>query len=166
MSASGFPEQCGFSFCSCRDPGFKHISVIVHDIFARFAFSVSATQINVVKEWCWLAQTDFFHKYFQHWVDVLFLSSQFFVVHMHRQEHSQNLELLPNRVPTELSRTAFPIMGLPEDDRADFAQEDRLGLPSWTLISAICDWLDVSKNLDIPTGIFNNDGSFSILTWV
>ena len=40
-----------------------------------------------------------------------------------------NLELFPNSVAIELSRIAFPHVVLPEDDRADFAQEERLDLP-------------------------------------
>ena len=32
----------------------------------------------------------------------------------------------------------------------DFAQEERPGLPYWTMILAICVVVDISKNLDIP----------------
>ena len=56
-----------------------------------------------------------------------------------------NLELFPNRILIELSRIAFPILVLPEDDRADFIQEERPGLPYWTMIRAICASVDVSK---------------------
>ena len=30
---------------------------------------------------------------------------------------------------------------LPKDDRTDFGQEERLGLPYWTMILAIVSWL-------------------------
>ena len=51
---------------------------------------------------------------------------------------------------------AFPITVLPKDDRTDFAREERLGLPYWTMILAICVVVDESKCLDIPSlGIFN-----------
>ena len=49
-----------------------------------------------------------------------------------------------------ISQIAFPIIVLPEDDRTDSAQEERLGLPFWTMISAICVVVDGSKCLDIP----------------
>ena len=39
---------------------------------------------------------------------------------------------------------------LPKDDRTDFAQEERLDLPYWTMIQAICVVVDESKCLDIP----------------
>ena len=39
---------------------------------------------------------------------------------------------------------------LPQDDRTDFAQEEQLGLPYWTMILAICVVVDESKCLDIP----------------
>ena len=39
---------------------------------------------------------------------------------------------------------------LQKDDRTDFAQEERLGLPYWTMIFAICVVVDESICLDIP----------------
>ena len=64
------------------------------------------------------------------------------------------MELFPKRVPIELSRIAFPIIVLPKDDRTDFAQEERLDLPYWTLMLAICVLVDVSNYLDILTSDF------------
>ena len=46
------------------------------------------------------------------------------------------------------SQIAFPTTVLPKDDRTDFAQEERLGLPYWTMIFAICVVVDESKCLD------------------
>ena len=60
------------------------------------------------------------------------------------------LELFPNRVPKELSQMAFPIIVLPEGERTDSFRE-KLGLPYWTMIWAICASVDVSKYLDILT---------------
>ena len=45
-----------------------------------------------------------------------------------------NLELSPNRVLIELSQIDLPTTVLPKDDHKDFAQEERLGLPYWTMI--------------------------------
>ena len=39
---------------------------------------------------------------------------------------------------------------VPKDDRTDIVQEERLGLPYWTMILAICVVVDVSKCLDTP----------------
>ena len=73
----------------------------------------------------------------------------------------------PNRVLIGFSQIAFPIIVLPKDDRTDSAQEERLDLPYWTMIWAICVLVDVSKDLDILTSEFlNSDGASSILTWV
>ena len=47
-------------------------------------------------------------------------------------------KLLPNRVPVELSRIAFPLLVLPEGNRTNYFREERLGLPYWTMILAIC----------------------------
>ena len=62
----------------------------------------------------------------------------------------------PNRILKDLSLIAFPTIVLPKDDRTDFVQEERLGLPYWTMIVAICALVDVSKYLDIfDFGIFH-----------
>ena len=39
---------------------FEHGSVIVHNIFAYFALSVSAAQVFMIQERCWFSQIDFF----------------------------------------------------------------------------------------------------------
>ena len=40
----------------------------------------------------------------------------------------------PNRTSIGFSHIAFPIIVLPNDDRTDFVQEERLDLPYWTTI--------------------------------
>ena len=68
----------------------------------------------------------------------------------------------------ELCQIAFPIIVLPEDDRTDSFREERLGLPYWTMIGAICALVDVSQYLDGHSdfGILNSVGASSIFTWV
>ena len=67
------------------------------------------------------------------------------------------LELSPNRALIGFFQIAFPIIVLPKHDRTDFAQEERLGLPYWTMFQAICVVVDESICLDILTlGNFNN----------
>ena len=61
-----------------------------------------------------------------------------------------NLKPSPSHASIGFSQIAFPITVLPKDDHTDFAQEERLGLPYWTMISAICVVVDESKCLDIP----------------
>ena len=39
---------------------FEHGSVIVHNIFAYFTLSLSASQEYMIKERCWFSQIDFF----------------------------------------------------------------------------------------------------------
>ena len=85
-------------------------------------------------------------------LNVLFLSRQFDVI-----THTQiritlfhgvrisipNWKPSPNRASIGFSQIAFPITVLPKDDRTDFAEEERLGLPYWTMIWAICVSADV-----------------------
>ena len=61
-----------------------------------------------------------------------------------------NLEFSPIHVSIGLSQIAFPIIVLLKDDHIDFVQEERLGLPYWTMILAICVVVDESKCLDTP----------------
>ena len=60
------------------------------------------------------------------------------------------MEFSPIHVSIGLSQIAFPIIVLPKDDHIDFVQEERLGLPYWTMILAICVMVDESKCLDTP----------------
>ena len=62
----------------------SNIYIVVHNVFACLTFSLSA----MVKKWCRFAQTNFFHKYFPHWVNVLFLPSQFDIVLIHTDQKS------------------------------------------------------------------------------
>ena len=74
----------------------------------------------------------------------------------------------PRRLAEGVSQIAFPIMVLLKDDHKDFDQEERLGLPYWTMIFfAVCVVVDESKRLDIPIWEFSVIlGASSILTWV
>ena len=96
---------------------------------------------------------------------ILFLSSQLILCHPHTQIRITlfdgvrisipNWKPSPNRVAIGFPQIAFPITVLPRDDRTDFAQEERLGLPYWTMILAICVVVDESKCLDIPIWEFS-----------
>ena len=48
-----------FFSCSCRNFWFRHCSAIVHNIFAYFTLSLSTSQVNMIKERCWLSQNQF-----------------------------------------------------------------------------------------------------------
>ena len=63
----------------------------------------------------------------------------------------------PNRTSIGFSQIAFPITVKPTVDHTDFAQEERLGLPCWTMILAICVVVDESKCLDILSLDFLNN---------
>ena len=63
---------------------FEHGSVIVHNIFAYLAMSLSAPQVFMIQERCSFSQINFFVEYFPHRIKILFLSSQFYIVHIHR----------------------------------------------------------------------------------
>ena len=52
-------------------------------IFAYLALSLSASQVYMIKERCF-SQDNFFIEYFPHRFKILFLSSQFYVIHIHR----------------------------------------------------------------------------------
>ena len=113
----------------------------------------------MIKERCWFSQIDFFVSYIPHRINNC-VSFQPILCHPHtqiriilfhdEQRDIPNLEFSPIHVSIGLSQIAFPIIVLPKDDRTDFAQEERLGLPYWTMILAICVVVDESKCLDTP----------------
>ena len=117
----------------------------------------------MIQERCWFSQIDFFVEYFPHRIKILFLSSQFYVIHTQiriilfhdEQRDIPNLEFSPSHVSIGFSQIAFPTIVLPKDDRTDSFQEERLGLPYWTMILAICVVVDESKCLDTPIWEFS-----------
>ena len=70
------------------------------------------------------------------------------------QRDIPNLEFSPSHVSVRFSQIAFPTTVLPTDDHTDSFQEERLGLPCWTMILAICVVVDESNRLDIPISEF------------
>ena len=145
-------------FCSRhRNSRFKHGSVVVHNIFAYFALSLSAPQVYMIKEKCWFSQIDFFYCTLST-LDQSFVSFQPVWCRPHtqirttlfQQRDIPNLELSPNHDSMGLSQIAFPTIVLPKDDRTVSFQEERLGGPYWTMIWAICVVVDESKCLDTP----------------
>ena len=61
-----------------------------------------------------------------------------------------------SHVSIGFSQIAFPITVLPKDDHTDFAQEEQLGLPYWTMILAICRGRRIQMSGHSDFGIFNN----------
>ena len=113
----------------------------------------------MIQERCWFSQINFFIEYVPHRIND-FVSFQPILCHPHTQMritlfHGVRISIpswkpSPNSTSIGFSQIAFPITVLPEDDRTDSAQEERLGLPYWTMILAICVVVDESKCLDIP----------------
>ena len=96
---------------------------------------------------------------FHIWIKILFLSSQFLchpqtqiriILSFGARISIPNLEFSPIHVLIGFSQIAFPTIVQPKDDRTNSFQEERLGLPYWTMILAICVVVDESKCLDTP----------------
>ena len=137
--------------------------VIVNNIFACFALLLSALQVDV-----WSkndvgspTSTSFISTFHIGSMFCFFPASCMSSTYTDKDspfsrltnKHS-NLELYPNRVPKALPRIPFPIIVQPKNDRTDFVQEERLGLPFWTMMLATCVVVDLSKYLDILTWNF------------
>ncbi len=130
---------------NCR---FKHTSVIVHNIFAYFALSLSAAQVYMIQERCWFSQINFLIEYFPRRINIVFLSRNFMsstnteirIVLFHGVRMSiPNSELFPDHVFIELSRIAFPTKVLPKGDRTPLKRNNWC-LPCWTMILSIVSW--------------------------
>ena len=71
----------------------------------------------------------------------------------------------PNCVSIGFSQIAYPITVLRKDDHRDFAQEKRLGLPHWTMISAIlCRGRRIQMSGRSDLWILSNPGASSNFT--
>ena len=138
---------------------FKHGSAIVHSVFAYFTLSLSGSPSihdpgkmlvlpNQLLYWV-LSTSDQYCNSFQ--PIVCHPRTQIRIILFHDERRDiPNLEFSPSHVSIGFSQIAFPIIVLPKDDHTDFAQEERLGLPYWTMILAICVVVDESKCLDTP----------------
>ena len=113
----------------------------------------------MIQERCWFSQINFFVEYFPHRIKILLLSSQKIchpqtqirITLFHDEQRDiPNLEFSPSHVSIGFSQIAFPIIVLPKDDRINSFQEERLGLPHWTMTLAICVVVDESKCLGTP----------------
>ena len=112
----------------------------------------------MIKKRCWFSQIDFFVEYFPS--DQCFVSFQPIWCHPHIQiritsfdgvrKSIPNWKPSPKRAAIGFSQIALPIIVLLKDDRTDSVQEERLDLPYWTMILAICVVVDESKCLDTP----------------
>ena len=149
----------------------KHDSVIINNLFAHFTLSLSASQVYMIKERCWI---NFFSEYFPHRMNVLFTSSKFDDIHIHRKEQLfydapisiPNWKPSPNSAAMEVSRITFHIKMkvLPKDDRSGF---------KGTTVSSILDndlghlcrgkRVQMSGHSDFV--IFSNFGESSIFIW-
>ena len=113
----------------------------------------------MVKEWCRFSQVNVIHEHLPHRINVLFLPNKFY--HPHTQTritlfHRVRIIIFiwkpsPSHVSIGLSQIAFPTIVLLKDARTNSFQEERLGLPYWTMIWAICVVVDESMCLDILT---------------
>ena len=146
------------------NPGLEYISVVCHNIIAYLTLSLSATHIFMVKKWGWLFQINVFHQNFPSRFKIFRFPCQFDIVHtligivllLGWQIYIPNLKkTFTQTCFNKMSQIAFSITVLPQDDRTDFAQEERLGLPCWTMILAICVLVDESKCLDTPIWEFS-----------
>ena len=131
----------------------------VHNIFAYLALSLSASQVYMIQERCWFSKSTSLLSTFNIGSRCCFFPANF-SSHSHTQIriilfHDErrdipNLEFSPIHVSIGFSQIAFPIIVQPKDDHTDSFQVERLGLPYWTMILAICVVVVESKCLDTP----------------
>ena len=70
-----FPPRQLFT-CSSWNWWFEHL-FFLNDIFVRFAFTLSTSQVQVVKKWCWFSKIDQVHQFLPHTTQILPSSSHF-----------------------------------------------------------------------------------------
>ena len=55
--------------CCCRNSWLEHFSVLVNNAFVQFAFKLSASQLYVLKKWCWFSKFNKFHQCLPHRIE-------------------------------------------------------------------------------------------------
>ena len=162
VSASNFPEALVGSF-SLAPAEILDSHISLYNILADLTLSLSATQIYMVKKWCWFSKSKSSMRIFQvgsmfSFLPASLISSTYTGKKSPLTRLTKNipsLKLFPNHVPKELSQIAFHIRVLPKVIHTDSFREERLGLPYWTMILAICVVVDESKCLDTPIWEFS-----------
>ena len=170
-SDSGFRNNCGASFIftsstwtdknSFADKAqtrFKHHLVLFDYCFIRFAFTLSASQIYVIKKWVWFVKMNVSPSISSTW-EPDSASVQAFWCHPHVSDRNTLVSiertyipssgLSPIQVLIKLARIVFPITIRLMDDHINFVQEVPRDLQFSSMILAICVVKDVAKHLDI-----------------
>ena len=74
----GFLPTMQLFNCSSGDSWLEHLSFFINNTFVRFAITMSASQVHMVKKWCRFHQINEFHSFLPHAVEVLLHSSHLF----------------------------------------------------------------------------------------
>ena len=75
--------QPGNFSVAAADSWFEHFSLFMNHTFVRFTFTISASQVHVVKKRCWFSQVNQFHHFLPHRIEVSLLSSHVNAIHMY-----------------------------------------------------------------------------------
>ena len=102
--------------CSGRNSWFEHFLVLTDNVFVRFTFTLSASQICMIETWCWFVKINKFHEFLPHWSHILFF--QPFWCHpripirtilvFDEQIGIRNSVLFPIQVPIEPPQSVSP----------------------------------------------------------
>ena len=87
----------------------EYFEGMVISLFHPLKFAI---RTYMIQEKCWFFQVNFFVKKFPHWFNIVFLSSQFYVIHTHKKEQC---------IFQDEQRGTFPIWNfLPSMSKWDF----------------------------------------------
>ena len=76
-----FSPPWPFFSCSSRNSWFEHFSVFLNNCFVRFTFTLSASQVYVIKKWNWFVKINIFHQFVSSTWDPYSVSFQPFLSH-------------------------------------------------------------------------------------
>ena len=86
--AWGFSHPGNFFSCGPRNSWFEHLVVLVNNSFVGFTFTSGASEIYIIKKWCWFVKINKFHQFLPRGSHILPSSHHFDVIHEYRQEQS------------------------------------------------------------------------------
>ena len=148
-----------FFSCSGRYSWFEHFLVLTDNVFVRFTFTLSESQMYMIETWCWYVKINKFHQVLPHWSHTLFfqpfwchprIPKRTILVFDEQNRHSQ-FGTFSHTSPNRTSSKCLSTRGQQAGDRTNFVQEEPLGLRCLTKIWATCVGEDVSIYLGIQT---------------
>ena len=171
--AWSFSHPGNFFSCSSKKTWFKHLFLLLNNDFVRFAFTLSTSQIYVVKKWCWFVKINIVSSISSTWEPCSASFQPFwchslvpirFILVFGEQKDIHTLVLFPIQSPIELPRIVSPTTSLLMGVHIKFVHKIFNVCPGLWPLKSWKTYPNTSGHSD--SGILSNVGASSTFSWV